>query len=271
MFDQCDYGKMINYAANVGIIQPEDKMRNIILFGFVLYFVTGYITIEAIEPQDDQSGYITEYESMDIRVIEAVPMAAPTKNEEAMLAYNLGTQLLRENRLAEAERYLSEAVNLDPLFVDAMDHLGMVYRRQNRLLEAEKIYLRSIEINNENKVPYQNLAVVYRMQNRLNDAFELYRIIIQLDQDDPEGYYGIGELFYIAGDFENAIMFFDRTIELYINLNSPYVYDAFFYKGMIYYLMNEYDEALIYLEEARKGLPNNTTIENTINEIIRKM
>jgi tetratricopeptide (TPR) repeat protein len=150
-----------------------------------------------------------------------------------------------------------------------MDHLGMVYRRQNRLADAEKIYVKSIEINATNVVPYQNLAVIYRMQNRLIDAFEQYRKMIQIDPDDPEGYYGIGELYYIVDDYDNSMTYIDIAIKLYTKLNSLYVYDAFFYKGLIYFETNKYAEALIYLEEARKGNPNNATIERTIAEINR--
>jgi tetratricopeptide (TPR) repeat protein len=245
-------------------------MKYITLLVLVSFFVFGCATTGKIDSPDNNSGYTTEYESMDIKSELSVPMVAPTENKKAMEAYNRGTNYLMQNRLNEAERYLKEAIELDPLFVDAMDHLGMVYRRQNRLSEAEGIYLRSIGLNNRNTVPYQNLAIVYRMQNRLNDAFEQYKKIIQIDPDDPEGYYGMGELYYIDGDYDNSMIFIDKTIELYINLNSPYVYDAFFYKGMIYYRINNYEEALKYLEEARKGNPNNATIERTINEIKNK-
>ena len=205
---------------------------------------------------------------MDIKVVgPPSPMAAPSANEQATALYNLGSQFLSENKLEEAERCLKEAMDLDPLFLDAMDHLGLVYRRQNRLPEAEKIYLKSIAINDKNKVPYQNLAVVYRMQNKLNDAFELYKKLIKLDENDPEGYYGMGGLLFIAEDYKNSMFFFDKAIELYIRINSPHVYDAFYYKGMIYYMMYENDEALKYLNEALKGNPDNATIKNTINEI----
>ena len=240
-------------------------MKKLILLGMVLCLFSGCAST------GEQTDYSAENESMNIKVIGPLsPMVAPSANEEAASLYNLGSQALWENRLEAAERYLKEAIDLDPLFVDAMDHLGMVYRRQNRLPEAEKVYLKSIEINDKNKIPYQNLAVVYRMQNRLNDAFELYQKIIELDENDPEGYYGIGELFYMIDDYQNSMLFFDKAIELYISINSPYVYDAFYYKGMMYYMMDENDEALKCLEEALKGNPNNATIKNTINEIKRK-
>jgi tetratricopeptide (TPR) repeat protein len=151
-----------------------------------------------------------------------------------------------------------------------MDHLGMVYRRQNRLDEAEEMYLRSISINDKNVVPYQNLAVVYRLKNRLNDAFELYRKIADIDENNPEPYYGIGELFYLVGDYERSIQFFDRAIELYIARDSAVVYDAYYYKGIIYYAMDNYDEALKYLEAVQKVDPNNQGVNELIAEIKNK-
>ena len=254
-------------------------MKKILYLSFLVCLLL--INCKTIEPaaqelEDAQlpgEQVVTENEQagsggLGIKVVgPPAPMFAPSSNILASRAYDLGTQYLRENRLADAERYLKEAIELDPVFVDAMDHLGMVYRRQNRLAEAEAMYLRSIELNRENKVPFMNLAVVYRLQNRLNEALDLYKIVIQLDQNDPEGYYGIGELFYMVGDYRNAIPFFDKSIELYNIVNSPYVYDAYFYRGMMYFRMEDYDAALRYLEEARKANPDNATIENTLNEI----
>ena len=242
-------------------------MKNIILPIAVFSFLFSSISILNVESQDNSSRYMTEYEYMDIKTIDPSEMVSPTENERAMMAYNIGTYLMRQNRLDEAENLLKEAIDLDPVFIDAIDHLGLVYRKQNRLDEAERNYLKSIELNDKNRVPFLNLAVVYRLQGRLNDAFQLYRHVTQIYPDDPEGYYGIGEIFFIVGDNENAMTFIDKAINLYIGLNSLLVYDAFYYKGMLCYRMAEYDEALKYLEEARKGNPNNETLERTINEI----
>jgi tetratricopeptide (TPR) repeat protein len=203
---------------------------------------------------------------MNIKTVDGGEVVARTKNEKARAAYNMGTNLLDEDKLDEAEKYLKEAIDLDPIYVDAMDHLGMVYRRKNNLPEAEEIYLKSIKINKENKVPYMNLAVVYMQQNRLNDVFELYKALIQIDEDDPEPYYGIGNLFCEVGDYANSMPFVDKAIELYINQNSPYVYDAFCLKGKIYCVIGEYDEALKYFEQVGKGMKDDKMVEN-INKI----
>jgi tetratricopeptide (TPR) repeat protein len=243
-------------------------MKNMLLVIIVYLLIPSCVTAKNIENEETQSGYLTEAENMTIKVIgPEQAIVAPSNSEQAMQAYTKGTDLLRKNKLEEAEKYLLEAIDLDPFFVDAMDHLGMVYRRQNRLDEAEEMYLRSISINDRNIVPHQNLAVVYRLKNRLNDALELYKKMASIDENNPESYYGIGELFYIVGDYEKALPFFDKAIELYIDQNSTIVYDAFYYKGMIYYRMNNYDEALKYLEEVQKVNPNNQTVEEVINEI----
>jgi tetratricopeptide (TPR) repeat protein len=215
------------------------------------------------------SGFvIAEEEIVDgIRYIGPSPMAAPSANEQAMEAYNRGSYLMRENILEEAEKHLKEAIELDPLFVDAMDHLGIVYRRQGRYDEAEEMYLKSIATNSENPVPYQNLAVVYRLQGRLNDALGLYQKMIALDSENPEPYYGIGELFYIVDDYEKSIAFFNAAIQRYLAKNSNLVYDALHYQGMNYYYFQRYDEALQYLKEVQKANPGNETLNAIIDEI----
>ena len=227
-------------------------------------------TAADVQSQNNQSSESSDAESMTIYTLDPDPMIRQQENERAMTAYITGSQLMSQNRLEEAEKYLLEAVDLDPLFVDALDHLGIIYRRMNRLAEAESAYLRSIAINNKNRVPYINLAVVYRMQNRLNDALMQYLKVIEINPDDPEGYYGIGELYYLADYFEAAHQFFDAAIELYSTQGSPFVYHAYYYKGMLFYKTREYEEALRYFEEVQNSSMSNISgLSRLISDIRR--
>jgi tetratricopeptide (TPR) repeat protein len=236
----------------------------------VCIFLFNITSILNAESQDDQSLYTTENESLEIRTIDPVPLLYPTENEEAMVAYNAGTHLMSQNRLNEAEELLLKAIELDPTFVAAIDHLGIIYRRQNRLDEAEAMYLRSIKINSMNVVPFLNLAIIYRIRGRINDAFQLYRHVIKTHPNNPEGFFGIGAIFFDVGNYEYSMVFINRAIELYMELNSSLIYNAFYYKGMIYFRTGDYDEALFYLEASRRGNPNNEPlVEQTINEIKR--
>ena len=231
----------------------------VLLFLFIIFACTSSPTIH------EQSN--ATQDNLNVITLPPYEMVRPSENVNAMLAYNMGTELMRQNRLEEAERFLKIAIDLDPEFVDALDHLGIVLRRQNRLDEAEEIYLRSISLNNENKVPFINLALIYRIQGRLNDSMQLYRRVIEIDRFDPEGYFGMGTLFFIIDDYNNAMTLFNLAEVLYLNQNSPIVTSVYFYKGLIYFNTGNYDEALGYLEEAKKGMPDNETIDRVISEI----
>jgi tetratricopeptide (TPR) repeat protein len=194
-------------------------------------------------------------------------MVSPTENEEARAAYDLGSKLLKENNFEEAEYYLLKAIELDPEFADAMDHLGLVYRNQKRYDEAENIYLKSIEIMPGNKVPYINLAIVYRFQDRLEDARQMYLKVIDIDEDDPESYYGIGSLYHLANQYENSIAFMNIAIEKYSQIRSMLIYDAILIQGHNFYAIDNYEEALKYYKIALRGDPENVGLKNRIEEI----
>jgi len=52
-----------------------------------------------------------------------IEMVAPSKNKKAMNEFIDGTQLLNDGDYEKAEEHLKKAIKLDPLFVDAFDHL----------------------------------------------------------------------------------------------------------------------------------------------------
>jgi tetratricopeptide (TPR) repeat protein len=184
-----------------------------------------------------------------------------------MDAYNLGTSLLHQNRLEEAEIFLLKAIELDNDFVDAIDHLGLAYRRLQRYDDSEKMYLLSIEKNPNNMVPYLNLAIVYRFQWRYEDARQIYLRAQKIDENDPEPYFGIGVLYQLAGQYDNSVTFINFAIQKYIEKESSLLCDALYVQGNNYYYMEEYDEALKYYKIALLYYPDSDEILNKINEI----
>ena len=202
--------------------------------------------------------------SDDSIVIEK-EMVSPTESNEAGELYDHGTELLRQNNFSEAEKYFLRAIELDNEFVDAMDHLGIVYRNLRRYDDAEKWYLRSIEINPHNLVPYINLGVVYRYQGRYEDARQIYLKAQKIDPDDPEPYYGIGVLYQLVEQYRVSIDFINIAIQKYSN--TILLCSAFYVQGNNFYYMEEYGEALKYYKAALLSFPDNNDIRNRINEI----
>jgi tetratricopeptide (TPR) repeat protein len=228
-------------------------MKKLIITIFILIIFSQYISSEDIRRLDDSTFIARE-------------MVSPTENMNAMDAYNQGTSLLHQNQLEEAEKYLLKAIELDNNYVDAIDHLGLVYRRLQRYDDSEKMYLLSIEINPNNTVPYLNLAMVYRFQWRYEDSRQMYLRAQKIDENDPEPYFGIGVLYQLVERYDISISFINFAIQKYLDKDSVLVCDALYVQGNNYYYMEEYDEALKYYKLALLYYPDSGEIKNKINE-----
>jgi len=204
---------------------------------------------------------------VEIKLIEDDVDFGKSSNEEAQEAYEIGSRLMYGGRLDEAQSYLMKAVTLDPAFMLAIDHLGVVYRRKGMLEEAEKLYLKSIELYGKNSIPYKNLAVVYQQMGKFDAAAGMYKKVYELDPEDPESYYGMGTLYQLAGEYETSIKYFDIAIAKYSAKGSELTYDAVYNQGINYYRMNEGVKALICLEIAQKAFPNDARLQRLIDGI----
>ena len=188
-------------------------------------------------------------------------------NEEARQAYVKGTRLMMDNRFEEAEPYLAQAVKLDPAFMEALDHLGIVYRRLKKYEEAEKVYLQSAALDDKNTVIYKNLALVYRDMDRLEDTVKMYVKVHELDPDDPESYFGMGALLQSIGEHEKSSNYFLGAIEIYVKQKSDLVFDALYNQGINHYALKEYKAALHCFEHAHRAYPDDEFLRERIAEI----
>jgi tetratricopeptide (TPR) repeat protein len=214
-----------------------------------------------------QSVSSEEIRRTDDSTIITWKMADPTDSEDAMDEYNIGTKYLNEENYEEAEYHLLRAIEFDPEFVDALDHLGLTYRKEKKYDEAELAYLKSIEIMPLNLVPYINLALVYRYQGKLNSAKDLLLKAYEIDKDEPEVFYGLGFVFYDAKYYAESIQYFKIALAKYSERDSMRMCDASYMIGENCYLLNDYNEALKYYKIALLGFPENEHLIKRINEI----
>ncbi len=121
-------------------------------------------------------------------------MVTPTINEEARKMYNQGTECFQKQDYVNAERYLLKAIEIDPNFIDAIDHLGLLYKRIKKYDNAIDLFKKSIQLNKANIVPYTNLALVYKELKRYEEARQIYIQAYEQDKNEPEIYYGLGQL-----------------------------------------------------------------------------
>ncbi len=134
-----------------------------------------------------------------------------------------------------------------------------------RSLDAAKI---SAKLDPMNVTVWENLFVIYRTlipyaQGSANMAISHGLQAARVDPSNPTIYLQLGTLFYNLGDSDQAIKFFDRTIELKQNWDTPY-----FNLSSIYKAKKEYAKALQYVQTGLTYTdPNGESIKTVQEEI----
>jgi tetratricopeptide (TPR) repeat protein len=173
-----------------------------------------------------------------------VPLLCPTANEQARAAYN--EALADQAQGSTAERLYRKAVELDPLYCDAMDNLGQMLRRQGKVNEAVDWYKRSLTVKPDNAVAHQNLAAAYLVIGTTDQALLEYQWLVDHEPDNPEGFYGLATVRLGQGQPRASIPLLERAEKLYLRASSPLVADARFQLGLAYFKLQEVLKAKDY-------------------------
>ena len=229
--------------------------------------ISAEVVMEEVPSEPTAEATVQEETASDNTVFIHYGVISPTDNQEAASAYNEGTFYLNTFDYANAEKKFLEAIELDPSFIDAWDNLGVAYRRQGKMAEAEEVLLQSISMNDMNEVPYTILALVYCDQNRYQDALNLYVDLLKKIPDSAEGNYGLGNLLYQFSYFENALYYFNRAAQIYLDQESPYLVDAVRNVGLCYYYLNDYETAEKWFQFTLTFISDDTVALKYLNKI----
>jgi protein O-GlcNAc transferase len=102
--------------------------------------------------------------------------------DDPKVCFALGSLLLDLNQ-REAEGELRRALELDPLYVDALVNLALVEYRLGRLSDAVTRFGRALELQPAHGEAHANLAAVLRDQGETAGSLEHYRRAMELKPD----------------------------------------------------------------------------------------
>jgi len=182
----------------------------------------------------------------------AVEPRTPDVERDLATSYRYrALKLLLEDRLAESEVVLREALRLRPDDVDILNELGVAVWRQKRPVEAEAIYRQACQINpNEYKV-LANLGLALYDQGRLGEAADLYRMAIRIQPDGFEAVMNLGVVFSEQGKFDEAMGWL-----LTAHLLKPESAEGLQNLAMNLGRVGKWEEAIVLYEEALKYRPD---------------
>ncbi len=171
---------------------------------------------------------------------------------EARVAYNTGVGYLRQGEIGRAQRYLRQAVELDPKNAEYHHALGLVYQAQGQAEAALECLRTSIELNDDNPEVFNNLASVYLMLERPKEALEAVERALSdgMYMTPAAGLYNKAKALQMLGRRDEAKAALQEAVD-----REPLFDRALFELGQ--YAMEEkrYDVARDYFRKAAEANP----------------
>lgn len=210
---------------------------------------------------DDREGY-EDLEEKLLRNCAAMKRVMTTSNvasevsisdkKSAKKAYDKGMDLYRAKNYVSAIKQFEKATKKDPSFAWAWDMLGISLRNMKRYDEAVLAYDKSINLDPLGRMPLMNKPIAYSLNGKNEKAIEAYKHFINTFPDDPEGYYGIGRIYHIIENYDEALDNIMKAYWMYKEIKSPYVQDAERNLAIIYNDLKDKDKLDIWKIYAEK-------------------
>lgn len=195
--------------------------------------------------------------------------------------------LIRDNRLPEAEKDLTQILRASPELPVALNLMGSLRAKQGRLVEAETLFLRAVRNDKNFTGARMNLAYLYLLRNAPEKALVQLSEVVALEPENAEALVMLGDIYLakndqakaeenyltaLGGRLDNAGALFGlaqisrlkgetREASIYLNRVATLTADSkspdFLYRfGLEAMRVEMFDEAKLALQRAAELRPN---------------
>lgn len=153
------------------------------------------------------------------------------QNPQSSISYAyLGKLSAEEQNYLRAESLVKKAISIEPLNYDYYMDLGNYLRSQGKYDAAATAWNKAVELDPSYFLAYAYLAGIYDERDMFDKALENYHMVIKTN---PKYFYAYEEtaiLEYHAGNYQNAITYFNKAYEYSQSLSYKLMIAACFYK-----------------------------------------
>ena len=156
-----------------------------------------------------------------------------------------------------AIEYLFKAIEKNPNNDNAYDFLGWAYYIKNDRESAMRNFLKAYEINPKNSDVLYGIGRIYSLKEEgytgksRQYAIDYFKKSISADPSFVESYNGLGWIFYVNGEYSEAIKYFEEALIL---KHDHYL--ALVGLARTYLELKDRDKAVELLTRAKKLHPN---------------
>jgi tetratricopeptide (TPR) repeat protein len=166
--------------------------------------------------------------------------------------FEQGKQFFQQQRWPDTEVEMQQAVDLDPMNIEAHFDLGYALSQQGKLPEAVSEYRRVLQLDPDAGAVHYDLGAAFEKEHDLNGAVSEYRQAFRLDPTDERAAYALGEALYQQGRWTDAAAAFSAALRL-----APKDAEAYCALGLAQLRQDRVDDAIPELYEAVRLNPQN--------------
>ena len=139
--------------------------------------------------------------SEDNSGIPGKPLLAPRAKE----AFEKGLQALSEDKLDDAEKYVSQAMKLAPGHPDILYMQGVLYLRRRNWTQAQSVLEKATQLDPSHAPALAALGMALSDQGKYDAAIAPLEKSLQLDSHGWETHWTLGKAYYHHGQYEAAL------------------------------------------------------------------
>ncbi len=170
----------------------------------------------------------------------------------------------------DANKWLTQSTERDPLDPTAWYSLGRVQYKLNLLVGAMHSFEKAIELDAQNVKAEDNLGLTLQALNRPDEAIVAYRKALSLQENSPhpseQPFLNLGSLLVERNELEEATRLLEKAVAL--APKDPKVHEQL---GRAYLLQNQFRPAADHLEHAVALSPNDSRLHFQLGQVYRKL
>ena len=132
----------------------------------------------------------------------------------SMAHFHVGRFTAQQGDLAEAEKHLRRAVEINPTNDVIQSNLALVLARQGNLPEATAHFYRALEINPADPATLNNMGITLAQQGKLDEAIQHFQRSLEIKPNDASGHTNMANLLLDRGDVDGATKHLRVAIEI---------------------------------------------------------
>jgi Tfp pilus assembly protein PilF len=132
----------------------------------------------------------------------------PLLSPKAKEALDKGLQALSDNKLANAEKYVGEAVKLAPGHPDVLFVQGVLFLSQRNWTQAQSVLEKAAQMDSNNARIFSALGMALTDQGKYEEAISPLEKSLQLDAGGADGWethWALGKAYYYRKQYDQAL------------------------------------------------------------------